>query len=322
MRPHLQKFLHANDGPHTPCKIGEVYGVDACCKSDAFCLNNSQQAGGSESLTAQQHRSKSKGQLLKSRNPCCFHLLCEKERASSTGILWGCAPGMPGRDARCKEATPTYLEGPSHWYKTVQFCKLHPYASKPVLGARTARSCKWTNRSIACRLCAKLCSGKLLGQKIERWSGQSSWPTWWLCWVLALPFRIAMPLATNNPARARRAPSGFLPKFFPSKKSQDSKKSSEISKHAKTRCFRWQRSKQPATIKTASCANVHTFLFGGNVLNVKIHLSRKPWSPHQDGPKSIKHLIQRDPFQVLVTMQSQLSRGQFDRSGHAYKNLA
>ena len=35
-------------------------------------------------------------------------------------------PGMPGRDARCKEATPTYLEGPSHWYKTAQFCKLHP----------------------------------------------------------------------------------------------------------------------------------------------------------------------------------------------------
>ena len=121
-----------------------------------------------------------------------------------------------------------------------------------MLGARAARSCKWTNRSIACRLCAKLCSGKLLGQKIERWSGQSSWPTWWLCWVLALPFRIAMPLATNNPARARRAPSGFLPKFFPSKKSQDSKKSIEISKQAKTCCFRWQRSKQSATTKTAA----------------------------------------------------------------------
>lgn len=70
-----------------PARSGRSIGVDACCKSDAFCLNHSQQAGGSESLTAQQHTSKSKGQLLKSRNPCCFHLLCEKERTSSTGIL-------------------------------------------------------------------------------------------------------------------------------------------------------------------------------------------------------------------------------------------
>jgi hypothetical protein len=58
-------------------------------------------------------------------------------------------------------------------------------------------------------------------------------------------------VSNKQPGKGSQSTLWFLPKFFPSKKSQDSKKSTEISKQAKTRCFSWQCNKQSATVKIA-----------------------------------------------------------------------